>query len=64
MEIFFPNCQNRVTSMILACEERIVGVYNIPGAFLQAKQTDLSYVKMADEVVNFKVEIKPSTHKD
>jgi hypothetical protein len=50
--------------MIDAYKERTVGVYNIPGAFLHAKQTDLTYIKMTDEAVNFIVEISPSTYKD
>jgi hypothetical protein len=50
--------------MIDAYEERTVGVYNIPGAFQHAKQTNLTYVKMTDEAVNFIVEISPSTYKD
>jgi hypothetical protein len=53
-----------LTSMIDAYEERTVGVYDIPGAFLHAKQTDLTYVKMTGEAVNFIVEISPSTYKD
>jgi hypothetical protein len=67
MGIFFPNCQNRVCFthfMIDAYEERTVGVYDIPGTFLHAKQTDLTYIKMAGEAVNFIVEISPSTYKD
>jgi Endomembrane protein 70 len=50
--------------MIDAYKERTVGVYNIPGAFLHAKQTDLTYLKMTDEAVHFIVEISPSNYKD
>jgi hypothetical protein len=39
--------------MLYAYEERIVGVYDIPGAFLHAKQTDLTCIKMTDETVKF-----------
>jgi hypothetical protein len=53
-----------LTSMIDAYKERTVGVYNIPGAFLHAKQTDLTYLKMTDEAVHFIVEISPSNYKD
>jgi hypothetical protein len=53
-----------LTPMIDAYKERTVGVYDIPGAFLHAKQTDLTYVKMTDEAVHFIVEISPSTYKD
>jgi hypothetical protein len=42
-----------ITSMLYAYEERIVGVYDIPGAFLHAKQTDLTCIKMTDETVKF-----------
>jgi hypothetical protein len=53
-----------LTSIIDAYKERTVGVYNLPGAFLHAKQTDLTYIKMTGEEVNFTVEISPSTYKD
>jgi hypothetical protein len=53
-----------LTPMIDAYKERTVGVYDIPGAFLHAKQTDLTYVKMTDEAAHFIVEISPSTYKD
>jgi hypothetical protein len=37
------------TSMLGAHQGRVIGVYDIPGAFLHAKQTDLTYVRMTDD---------------
>jgi hypothetical protein len=41
------------TSIIDAYEQRVVGIYNIPGAFLHAEQTDLIYIKMAGKAADF-----------
>jgi hypothetical protein len=51
------------TSMLDAHEGRIVGVYNIPGAFLHAKQTDLTYVRMTGDAAKLLVEILPDSYK-
>jgi hypothetical protein len=41
--------------MIKAYEGRTIGVYVIPGAFLHAKQSDLTYVKMTDDTTKLLV---------
>ena len=50
------------TSVIDAYEQRIIGVYNIPGAFLHAEQTDLTYIKMAGEAAECLIEVSPETY--
>jgi hypothetical protein len=51
------------TSMLDAHEGRILGVYDIHGAFLHANQTDLTYVRMTDDAAKLLVEILPDTYK-
>jgi hypothetical protein len=53
-----------ITSMLDAYDGRIVGVYDIPGAFLHANQTDSTYIKTIDETLKFLVEISQDTYKD
>jgi hypothetical protein len=51
-EAFSPTVRTEsvlITAMVDAYEGRTVGVYDIPGAFLHAHQTDITYVKMTDE---------------
>jgi hypothetical protein len=50
--------------MLDAHEERVIGVYDIPGAFLHAKQTDLTHVRMTDDAAKLLAEISPNTYKD
>jgi hypothetical protein len=45
-------------------EERIVGVHDIPGAFLHAKQTDLVYFKMTGELTAFIMEVSPDKYSE
>jgi hypothetical protein len=52
------------TSIIDAYEQRVVGIYNIPGAFLHAEQTDLIYIKIADKAADFFIEVSPETYKN
>ena len=52
------------TSMLDAYEGRAVGVYDIPGAFLHAKQTDLPYVRMTDDAAKLLIKISPDTYKN
>ena len=42
--------------------QKSIGVYNIPGAFLHAEQTDLTYIKMAGEAAYFLIEVSPETY--
>jgi hypothetical protein len=51
------------TSMLDAHEGRIVDVYNIPGAFLHANQTDLTYIRIIGDAAKLRVEISPDTYK-
>jgi hypothetical protein len=51
------------TSMLDAHDGRIVDVYNIPGAFLHANQTDLTYVRIIGDAAKLRVEILPDTYK-
>jgi hypothetical protein len=52
------------TSIIDAYKRRVVGVYDIPGAFLHAEQTDLTYIQMAGEAADFLIEVSPETYKN
>ena len=52
------------TSVIDAYEQRTVGVYDIPGAFLHAEQTDLTYIKMAGESADFLIKVSPETYEN
>jgi hypothetical protein len=49
-----------LTSVIDAVEERVIAVYNIPGAFLNTAQTDIVHFKMTGELV----EICPTSYTD
>jgi hypothetical protein len=53
-----------ITVMVDAYEGRTVGVYDLPGAFLHAHQTDITYVKMTDEGATLLIEVSPTTYKD
>jgi hypothetical protein len=53
-----------ITAMINAYEGRTIGVYDIPGSFLHAHQTDITYVKMTDEAATLLIEVSPTTYKD
>jgi hypothetical protein len=53
-----------ITSVVEVFEERIVGVYDIPGAFLYAKQTDLVYIKMTGELTAFIMEVSPDKYSE
>ena len=50
------------TSVVDAYEQRTIGVYDIPQAFLHAEQTDLTYIKMAGEAADFLIEVSPETY--
>jgi hypothetical protein len=53
-----------ITSIIDAYEQRVVGVYNIPGAFLHAERTALIYIKVAGKAADFLIEVSPETYKN
>jgi hypothetical protein len=53
-----------ITAMIDAYEGRTIGVYDIPGAFLHAHQTDITYVKMTYEAATLLIEVSPTIYKD
>jgi hypothetical protein len=53
-----------ITSIVEAFEKRIVGVYDIPGAFLHAKQTEVVYVQMSGEIAAFVMEVSPETYSE
>ena len=53
-----------IASVVDAYEERAVGVYDIPGAFLHAEQKDTTYVKMSGELTSFLVEMNPDTYSE
>jgi hypothetical protein len=53
-----------ITAMIDAYEGRTIGVYDIPGAFLHAHQTDITYVKKTDEAATLLIEVSPTTYYD
>jgi hypothetical protein len=64
---FFPTVRTEsvlTISIIDAYKQRVVGVYNILGAFLHAEQTDLTYIKMAGEAADFLIEVSPETYKN
>jgi hypothetical protein len=46
-----------IPSIVEVFEMQIVGVYDIPGAFLHAKQTDVVCVKMSGEIAAFLMEV-------
>jgi hypothetical protein len=53
-----------INSVIDAYKQRVVGVYDIPGAFLHAGQTDLTYIKMTGEAAGLLIEVSPNTYKN
>jgi hypothetical protein len=53
-----------LTSLIDAVEERVIAVYDIPGAFLHTAQSDIVNVKMTGELVELLVEICPTAYTD
>jgi hypothetical protein len=52
------------TSIINAYNQRVLGVYDIPGAFLHAEQTDLTHIKMAGEAADFLFGFSPETYRN
>jgi hypothetical protein len=53
-----------ITSIVEAFEKQIVGVYDIPGAFLHAQQTDVVCVKMSGEIAAFLMEVSLETYSE
>jgi hypothetical protein len=53
-----------ITSAVEAFEKQMMGVYDSPGAFLHAKQTDLVNVKMTGEITAFLMEVSPDTYSE
>jgi hypothetical protein len=51
-----------ITSVIDAHEGRKVGVYDIPGAFLYAKQPDATYIRMTGDLAKLLMEVLPETY--
>jgi hypothetical protein len=41
-----------------------VGVFDIPGAFLQAEQKDITYVKISGDLTFFLVEMNPDVYSE
>jgi Reverse transcriptase (RNA-dependent DNA polymerase) len=51
-----------LTSVIDAAEERVIGVYDIPGAFLHSKLPDTVYMKVTGTLTRFLVAVAPDIY--
>jgi hypothetical protein len=63
-EAALPTVRTESVLFTYAVEERVIAVYDIPGAFLHTAQTDIVHIKMTGELVELLVEICPTSYTD